>query len=63
MTRTGPNDARQIVWAISEFFYYFFRVFYILNNVLECIQIVIYEVRDGRLATTRKGPNDARRVV
>jgi hypothetical protein len=31
MTRTGPNDAKRVVWAISEFFLLKFRVFSILN--------------------------------
>ena len=27
--RTGPNDAKRVVWAISEFFIIIIRVFYI----------------------------------
>ena len=25
--RTGPNDANRVVWAISKFFFIYFRVF------------------------------------
>ena len=32
MTRTGPNDASGVVWAIGE---YLFCVYYILTNVLD----------------------------
>ena len=32
MTRTGPNDARCVVWAIGKFF--FFRVLLILTTIL-----------------------------
>ena len=27
--RTGPNDARRVVWALGEFFLSFFRLFLI----------------------------------
>jgi len=46
--RTGPNDARRVVWAIGEFIYLFLRIFYIvLTNNLLYIQVV------------GTGPNDA----
>ena len=32
MTKTGPNDASGVVWAIGEFFLIFFRVFCILTD-------------------------------
>jgi hypothetical protein len=32
-TITGPNDARRVVWALGEFFFHFFRVFLVLNDV------------------------------
>ena len=32
-TRTGPNDASHVVWAIGKFFIYiFFLCFFILNK-------------------------------
>ena len=34
MKRTGPNDARRVVWAIGEFFYISLVFFYILTNDL-----------------------------
>ena len=27
-TITGPNDARRVVWALGEFFYFYIRVFH-----------------------------------
>ena len=33
-TKTGPNDARHVVWAIGDFFFIFLRFFLILTNVL-----------------------------
>ena len=31
--KTGPNDARRVVWAIGEFFLYIPRVFLVLTDV------------------------------
>jgi hypothetical protein len=32
--KTGPNDVRRIVWAISEYFFKIIRLYiYILNHV------------------------------
>ena len=56
MTRTGPNDASGVVWAIGEFFSIYF-VFLILTIVL----IVYYATE--RAAKTRTGPNDTKHVV
>ena len=34
-TRTGPNDARRVVWAIGQFFFFFFLCFFsILTKAL-----------------------------
>ena len=32
VTKTGPNDARRVVWALGMFLFLFFRVLYILTN-------------------------------
>ena len=40
-TRKGPNNASGVVWAIGEFSLYFFRVFYILTNVICVCTVVI----------------------
>ena len=37
MTRTGPNDARHVVWAIGELYIYILCVFYILSKYFRCI--------------------------
>ena len=33
-SKTGPNDARHVVWACGEFFFFFLRIFLMLTNVL-----------------------------
>ena len=30
--KTGPNDARRVVWAIGKFFFFFLSSFNILTN-------------------------------
>ena len=35
-TKTGPNDHSTVVWAISEFFFYYFDVsLYLLTKCIE----------------------------
>jgi hypothetical protein len=70
MMKTGPNDARRVVWAISEYFSFFLRVLLILNIIARCYQCT---KRSGKLTeggddewkavTTKTGPNDASCVV
>ena len=43
-TKTGPNNASDIVWAISEFFYSFLLLFWILTKV--------YSIYNGNLRNT-----------
>ena len=45
-TRTGPDDAYSVVWAICESFFEFLRIFYILTNNLLYIKVAIYEICD-----------------
>ena len=48
MTRTGPNDARRVVWAIGEFFIYLFRAFFnILTKVLFTYSCNLSNTRQG----------------
>ena len=59
MTRTGPNDARRVVWAIGEFLTYLFHVFFnILTNVLFTYSRNIQSLGAGRSEMTRMGAND-----
>ena len=50
-TRTGPNDAGCVVWALSKFFS-FLHVFLILNNVYR------YYLRVKAMGRARMGGND-----
>src|ERR1700678_156652 len=65
ITKTGPNDARHVVWALDTFF--FFCVLYILTNdflfYLGCIYVLQAREWFGSMAITKTGPNDARHVV
>ena len=45
-TKTSPNNAKCVVWAISEFFYSFLLLFWILRFIAYIM--VIYEICDGR---------------
>ena len=36
MTRTGPNDTRRIVWAISNFFFSFFSSYICILTDIYC---------------------------
>ena len=53
--RTGPNDIRRVVWAIGEFFKYFFRIF-CTNDFFLVHTAVIYEVRDREDGYDENGP-------
>ena len=55
-TRTGPDDASSVVWAIGKFFYKFLHVFYILINYLLYLHAAIYEMRDMEYGDDRNGP-------
>ena len=55
-TRTGPDDASSVVWAICESFFEFLRIFYILTNNFLYIKVVIYEIRDVECGYNENGP-------
>src|ERR1700678_2339922 len=65
ITKTGPNDARHIVWALGAMFLILF--FYILTNdfLFYLRPRYVLQAREGfvSMAITRTGPNDARHVV
>jgi hypothetical protein len=54
-TKTGPNDAFDVVWAIRKFFFPFFCILLSLMTVLGTTYL-----REGlgKAATTKTGPND-----
>jgi hypothetical protein len=43
MAKTGPNNARRVVWAIGRGFFLFSGIFLILNNVLLHEYVVDYK--------------------
>ena len=51
MSKTGPNNASRVVWAlVGDFFFFSFHVFYILINDLYYIKDISRshrEVREG----------------
>ena len=55
MTKTGPNDARRIVWALGESFLKISFILFDTNQYLLHIQAVNYKIddtkRDQRLET------------
>ena len=60
-TKTGPNDVRRVIWALSEFFFTFFFVILILTNVfIEYIKskdgILDREGRVDEKGTTKINP-------
>jgi amino acid permease len=60
MTKTGPNDASGVVWALGEFFFSIFVFFYI-----KLILYYVYrlETTTWRATKMKTGPNNARCVV
>jgi hypothetical protein len=56
MTRTGPNDASGVVWAIGEYFFIFLRVFLSANYCFMIYTVVIYEVRYREAGNDENGP-------
>ena len=51
--RTGPEDARHVVWTIGEFFLPLFRVFLIITTVF-IVYSMLYATE--RAAAMRTGP-------
>ena len=67
---TGLNDARCVVWAIGEFFFFLSMFFYILTTMVTLKGCNMHSTRrrverkDWEEPTKRKtGPNDAIRIV
>ena len=57
MTRTCPNDARCVVWALGELFFKY------QTNGLLYIQVLSTIHAIGRAVMMKMGPNDAGCVV
>ena len=55
-TSMGLNDARCVVWAIGEFFFYIFVFFIYLTNFLVYIQAINYEIHDMEGVYDEYGP-------
>ena len=55
-TKMCPNNARCVVWAISEFFYLFF-FFWMLTNVYIAYILWSTMYMIGRAAMMKTGPN------
>ena len=70
MKRTGPNDAKRVVWAISKFFYILFVFFITTDHLTGILKLWMY-IREAttkriylREATMKRtGPNDTFRVI
>ena len=56
MTKMGPNNARCVIWALSEFFYILNRVFLILTYILLYIQLLSTKQAIGRAVMTKMRP-------
>jgi hypothetical protein len=56
MTKTGPNDASCVVWAISKFFFSFFRVLLSLTIVFKYYLYFSCKVRVREGSDNENGP-------
>ena len=65
--KTGPNNARSIVWALGEFFFLFFSYFlayWLMFYSLYRILFTKYVTGEWwRVATTKTGPDNAGHVI
>ena len=62
-TKTGPNDRRVVIWAISEFVFYYFDVsLYLLTKCIEYSSYITNMV-GKRAVSTKTGSNDHLTVV
>ena len=65
-TKTGPNDAERVVWAIGKSFFLLHVIFTLTNVLFIYIGCILRDTRQGarwKVRMTRTGPNDTRRVV
>ena len=61
-TKTGPDDAGCVVWALGEYFFFF--VFFATNkNFIAYISSNIQTEEQWRVATTKTGSNNAYGIV
>ena len=62
-TKTGPNDARRVVWAISKFYFVLFHVLPIITVTFRFYEVLKSWGGSGKPAVIKTGPNDASGVV
>ena len=56
MSKTGPNDARCVVWAIGKCFFKFFVFFIYLPKIFTLLRFYLRFEGTRRVATTKTGP-------
>ena len=64
--KTGPNDARHVIWAKGMCFYFtfmFFYTYYIFFFYLGFIGVYKRQGGLGWVVMRKTGPNDAKHVV
>ena len=63
MRKTGPNDAKRVVWAIGKSFFFSLRFFFIFFIYLGLIHVINRQRGLGWPAIRKTGPNNASCVV
>ena len=62
MMEMGLNDARHVVWALGEFFFFLKYVFF-YTNILLYIYVFINKICDEEGRMIKTGLNDAKHIV
>ena len=63
-TRTGPNDASHVVWALGEFFFNLLHVFFgYLTIYIGTTDSLKVQCGSTQAKTTTTGPNDTSHTV
>ena len=61
--KTGPDDAKCVIWVVGEFFLSKFQFFSFILTFY-CIPRLLYTAyMTGRVVTVKTGPNDVGHVV
>ena len=63
MKKSGPNDARGVVWAISKYFFILCLVLLKLTSLTITFRYLDGWVVLGKVAEMENGPNDTSGVV
>ena len=61
--KTGPNDARRVVWALEVSIFFSFVFFSYLLMFFNSYSLYTTKYEEWRVGTTKTGPNDAKQVV